>query len=292
MDNPKEHIPVLLSETIEILKPLPGESYLDLTAGRGGHARAVIAAGVHPKDCVLVDRDLEAIAFLRSDPTFAGSTIIHSSFEQAAQELAAQGKKFDMVLADIGVSSPHLDTASRGFSISSPGPLDMRMDTSQVLDAATIINECPMDRLIQVLRDFGEEPRAKRIAQLITEARPVGSTTELASIVAQAYPGYSKKHPATRTFQAIRIAVNDELSQLSNVLQYASELLNTGGRLAIITFHSLEDRIVKTYFSEYASDGFDTDLRHLTKKPVMGSAHEIVTNPRARSAKLRAVVKK
>jgi 16S rRNA (cytosine1402-N4)-methyltransferase len=149
-----------------------------------------------------------------------------------------------------------------------------------------------MDRLIQVLRDYGEEPRAKFIAKLIIAARPIATTADLATIVAQAYPGYSKKHPATRTFQAIRIAVNDELSQLSNVLPLASELLAPHGRFAVISFHSLEDRIVKAYFSEFASDGFDTELRLLTKKPITGSANEIVHNPRARSAKLRAVAKK
>jgi 16S rRNA (cytosine1402-N4)-methyltransferase len=292
IDTNTEHIPVLLSETLEILHPLPGASYLDCTAGRGGHARAIIAAGVLPQDCVLIDRDLEAIAYLQNDPELAGCRIIHDTFEAAARKLASQGIRFDMVLADIGVSSPHLDTASRGFSISSPGPLDMRMDTSQVLTASTIVNEWDMDRLVQVLRDYGEEPRARYIAKLITAARPIATTTELAYIVAQAYPGHSKRHPATRTFQAIRIAVNDELSQLARVLPLAAELLKPGGRLAVISFHSLEDRIVKAYFSEYASDGFDTELRLLTKKPITGSANEIVTNPRARSAKLRAVVKK
>ena len=285
MEQTSDHIPVLLEETIAYLQPQPGASYLDCTAGRGGHALAVIHAGVLPTDCVLIDRDPEAIAYLQNHPILRSCTIIHDAYAHAAQELARQGKRFAMILADVGVSSPHLDTASRGFSISSSGPLDMRMDTSQVLTASAIVNEWPEDRLIEILHDYGEEPRAKRIAQLIIAARPITSTAELASIVARAYPGHSKRHPATRSFQAIRIAVNDELDQLSAVLPVASELLAPAGRLAIISFHSLEDKIVKEYFRNQKESNL------ITKKPIVASEEEINENPRSRSAKLRVIEK-
>lgn len=165
------------------------------------------------------------------------------------------------------------------------------MDESQPLTAGDIVNTYPEEILARLLKEYGEEPKARAVAARIVKSRPVTSTTQLATIVAAVWPGYSKVHPATRTFQALRIAVNDELGLLSRTLPLLTELLSPGGRLAIITFHSLEDRIVKQYFASASGDRFDTDLRALTKKPLAAGNTELVSNPRARSAKLRAVVK-
>jgi 16S rRNA (cytosine1402-N4)-methyltransferase len=197
-----------------------------------------------------------------------------------------------MILADLGVSSPHLNEASRGFSIKADGPLDMRMDQSQTLTAGQVVNTYSAANLEDILKRYGEEPKAKQIASLIVNNRPITTTHQLAAIVAKAWPGYSKVHPATRTFQALRIAVNDELELLRLSLPiWMDDLLAPGGRIAIISFHSLEDRIVKHAFAEKAGDRYDAALRLLTKKPVTGDEDEIVSNPRARSAKLRAAVK-
>jgi 16S rRNA (cytosine1402-N4)-methyltransferase len=196
-----------------------------------------------------------------------------------------------MILADLGVSSPHLDQASRGFSLNAEGPLDMRMDQSQDLTAATIVNQWDEAEIAKILKDFGQEPKAQKIARQIVAARPLNSTKELAKIVGKVWRGFSRVHPATRTFQALRITVNSELAQLEQSLPLIAELLVPGGRMAIISFHSLEDRIVKQFLAEYAADVFDAELQLLTKKPVTASNDEIVSNPRARSAKLRAAAK-
>lgn len=286
-----QHVPVLLQETISVLRPQPGESYLDLTAGRAGHAQSVLGITANTSGAVLVDRDLDAISALSSNASLRGAAILHNDFLSACVQLVASEQKFDMILADFGVSSPHLDIASRGFSLKSEGPLDMRMDQSRGIDAATIVNTWTVEQLTDILRAFGEEPKARQIARLITEHRPFQTTTQLASIVSRAYPGHSKKHPATKTFQALRVAVNDELAQISATLPIALQLLKPGGRLAIITFHSLEDRIVKQCFQEYAADTYDSHFRQLTKKPITAEQNELVLNPRARSAKLRAVEK-
>jgi 16S rRNA (cytosine1402-N4)-methyltransferase len=291
-DHQNKHIPVLLSEVLEYLKPQKGETYLDVTAGYGGHAQEVLGRTLQDQGTVLVDRDPAAIQALQEH--FAHNNAIdiqQSDFYRAAHDLEAQGKKFDMILADLGVSSPHLDNASRGFSLKDDGPLDMRMDTTQPLSAADIVNTYSEDELIRILKEYGEEPKARSIARNIIESRPIQTTSELAAIVTRSWPGYSKVHPATRTFQALRIAVNDELGLLTQTLPVLINLLNPGGRLAIISFHSLEDRLVKQFLAEHSGNRYDVELELLTKHPITASEHELVLNPRARSAKLRAAVK-
>ncbi len=285
------HIPVLLEDVLRYLNPQKAESYLDLTAGYGGHASAILERTLSPKTATLVDRDQSAIDYLRQQFKGKGATIIHKDYLSASQELLVAGRQFDIILADIGVSSLHLDNASRGFSLKADGPLDMRMDERQSITAGEIVNNYDELMLVDLLRRYGEEPRANKIARLIVEHRPIKSTHDLAAIVAQAWPGYSKVHPATRTFQALRIAVNDELAQLEQSLPIWTDLLAPGGRIAVISFHSLEDRLVKTYFNQVAGDRYDASLRLLTKHPVTGSQAEVVFNPRARSAKLRAAAK-
>lgn len=276
---------------MQYLRPSAGETYLDVTAGYGGHAGEVLERTRTPKETVLVDRDSNAIREL--EKVFEGSDvrILRQDFYTASRALLDEGRRFDMILADLGVSSPHLNEAGRGFAISQEGPLDMRMDQSQGLTAADIVNTYGTDDLIRILDKYGEEPKARQIAHIIVQNRPFATTTQLASAVARAWPGHSKVHPATRTFQGLRIAVNDELRLLQDSLPVWMELLAPGGRLAVISFHSLEDRLVKQAFADAAGDRYDADLRLLTKRPVTADEHEIVSNPRARSAKLRAVSK-
>lgn len=290
-DQPKAHVPVLLAEVLHYLSPKEGDTYLDLTAGYGGHAEAILERTHNPSGAVLVDRDSHATTVLMDKFAGQGPEIIHTDFYTASRQLRADAQQFDVVLADLGVSSPHLNEASRGFAIASDGPLDMRMDQAQALTAAEIVNTYSEAALATLLERYGEEPKAKKIAHLIVESRPIANTTELARIAARAWPGHSKVHPATRTFQAIRIAVNDELGLLEQSLPVWIDLLKPGGRLAVISFHSLEDRLVKAAFAEAAGNRYDATLAILTKHPVTASVQEKVSNPRARSAKLRAAAK-
>lgn len=283
------HVPVLLEPVLQCLDPKPGETYLDLTAGYGGHASAVLAKTNAFDGAVLVDRDEQAIAALQ--PLAAkGVQLIHTDFLSASQQLEEQEKQFDLILADLGVSSPHLDKASRGFSIVSDAPLDMRMDTRQELTAATVVNTYEADKLADIIWRYGEEPKSRQIARLIVKNRPITTTTQLAQVVSKAWPGHSKTHPATRTFQAIRIFVNDELGLLERAVPIWIKLLKPGGRLAVISFHSLEDRIVKRMLAE-RGEGYEAVVTVLTKRPITASPEELVFNPRARSAKLRAALK-
>lgn len=286
-----QHIPVLLAEVLTYLDPKEGDSYLDLTAGYAGHASVVLERTLQPSQAVLVDRDQFAIDYLKQQFAGTKAEVVHSDFLSAAKQLLARGKKFDVILADLGVSSPHLDSASRGFSVRLDGPLDMRMDQTQEYKASDIVNGYDEAGLAKLIRRYGEEPRANRIARLIVAHRPITTTTELAKIVAKAWPGHSKQHPAIRTFQALRIAVNDEIGQLEAALPIWIQLLAPGGRIAVISFHSLEDRVVKRAFSDEAGERYDATLKLLTKQPVTGTQEQIVSNPRARSAKLRAAVK-
>jgi 16S rRNA (cytosine1402-N4)-methyltransferase len=286
------HIPVLLEQVLTYLDPKAGESYLDLTGGYGGHASAVLERTGKPGSATLVDRDQNAIAELEKRFAGQGVSLMRADFLSASEQLKAAGKQFDMILADLGVSSPHLNQASRGFSIKADGPLDMRMDQSQSLTAEVMVNTYKADELADILKRYGEEPKARQIATLIVGNRPLKTTSELANTVAKAWPGYSKVHPATRTFQALRIAVNDELELLRKSLPiWILDLLAPGGRIVVISFHSLEDRLVKQALAEYSGDRYDAPLRLLTKKPATGSDDELVSNPRARSAKLRAASK-
>lgn len=287
----KIHEPVLLALVMQYLEPKVNDSYLDLTAGYGGHAQAIINKTRRPDKAVLVDRDQTAIDYL-TKLFGTKSTIIHDDFVSAAQQIKEQKQKFNIILADLGVSSLHLNQSERGFAIKHNGPLDMRMDIRQTLTAATIVNNYSESELANILKRYGEEPKAKQIAKLIVNNRPLMTTVQLADIVAQAWPGFSRINPATRTFQALRIAVNNELELLAKAIPIWMDLLEKNGRLAIISFHSLEDRIVKQSFAEYSGDRYDALLQLLTKHPLVASSQELVFNPRSRSAKLRVVVKK
>lgn len=288
--NQTHHTPVLESQVLKYLDPKPKETYLDLTAGYGGHA-GVVRARTNGWPMVLVDRDSNAIAYLKKRFTDEHVEFIQADFLSASQKLVKTGRSFDMILADIGVSSPHLNIASRGFSIKNDGPLDMRMDQSQELTADKIVNSYSEKDLVKILRDYGEEPRAFKVARAIIAARPIKTTQELAAVVARQFRGYHKVHPATRTFQGLRIAVNDELGQLEKAIPLWIKLLRPGGRIGIISFHSLEDRIVKKAFADKSGSTYDADLKVLTKRPEIADKHEIVSNPRARSAKLRVAAK-
>ncbi len=289
-----QHAPVLLREVLQYLAPEKGDSLLDATAGYGGHAEAILEVTSQTAESVLIDRDENSIVQLKKRFNGSELTIMHDDFAHATQALASKGRKFNLILADLGVSSPHLDNASRGFSFQLDGPLDMRMDSSRGLTAADIVNSSSEDTLVGLLKAYGEDPKAKKVAQAIVASRPISTTFGLANIVADVYGGRGryKTHPATKTFQALRIVVNDELAQLRFALPLWLEMLQTGGRIAIISFHSLEDRIVKQIFSDQGGERYDATIKLLTKKPIIGDKNEIVLNPRARSAKLRVAVKK
>lgn len=287
------HVPVLLDATLTQLAPKPGETYLDLTAGYGGHASAVLDVTKNFSGAVLVDRDENAITELQALKG-KGARLVHTDFVTAAKQLHENGERFDLVLVDLGVSSPQLDRAERGFSFSKDGPLDMRMDPSAEKSAKEIVNRSSEDTLRRIIVDYGEVPIgfASRIAKAIIRKRPFETTTELADLILNEHRGkWQRIHPATRTFQALRIATNDELTQVKEMLPLLPDLLNKGGRVGIISFHSLEDRLVKRYFKEQSVAGFEAELDILTKKPIEG-AIEDVHNLRARSAKLRVAVKK
>ncbi|MDQ2973007.1 MAG: 16S rRNA (cytosine(1402)-N(4))-methyltransferase RsmH [bacterium] len=286
-----KHIPVLLQEVIDVLNPKTGESYVDMTAGYGGHAESILSISGNYGDSYLVDRDNNAINTLQSIFGELGINLMNCDYLEASKKLATSGQRFDMILADVGISSPHIDNASRGFTFIGENPLDMRMDQTQKLNAETIVNSYSEEEIISILRKYGEEPRARLITKMIIENRPISNTAQLAQIVAKAYPGYSKRHPATRTFQALRIAVNDELGQLEQALPLWLDLLSPGGRLAVISFHSLEDRLVKQIFKASAVEGYDSEYKSLTRRPITATNEELVFNPRSRSAKLRAVEK-
>ncbi|HOR23192.1 16S rRNA (cytosine(1402)-N(4))-methyltransferase RsmH [Candidatus Saccharibacteria bacterium] len=285
------HEPVLLSEVLKYLSPKKGESYVDMTAGGGGHAAAILEYTKSYQSSVLVDRDRTAVGKLRQKFANRGVKIMYHDFYEAAELLANKGVKFDMLFADLGLSSLHLNTASRGFSFLHSGPLDMRMDQRQQLTANKIVNEWEADELERILREYGEEPEARKIAASIVASRPLKTTVELAEAVTRVTTKWQRKHPATRTFQAIRLAVNSELELLKKALPVWLALTQPGGRIGIITFHSLEDRIVKRFFAEHSANSFEKDLNLLFKHPVTPGRHEVVYNPRSRSAKLRVAVK-
>lgn len=291
------HLPVLPMAVLSYLNPKEGESYLDLTAGYGGHADAVLGRTLGFNHAFLVDRDQNAIVHLQKKYRGKGITILHQDFLSALQRLKKEGTQFDMVLADLGVSSPHLDDMSRGFSYKGgpDSPLDMRMDQRQATSAETLVNTASEAELTDIIRHYGEEPLARRIARQIVADRPLQNVDDLVSSIEKAYGmrAYkSRTHPATRTFQALRIAVNDELELLKKSLPLMIDVLKPGGRIVVISFHSLEDRIVKQMLNNLAGDRYDAVLHLLTKQPVTADESEIVFNPRARSAKLRAAVKK
>ena len=285
----EHHKPVLLSEVLRVLDPKPGESYLDLTAGYAGHASKILAVTRNYKGSTLVDRDDYAVNFLEQKFKAQEIDIKHMDFYSAALLLIECGNSFDLVLADFGVSSPQLDREDRGFSFQTAGPLDMRMDRRQELTAAGVVNHFSEARLSEIFEKYGElSPGfSQKVARLIVRNRPFSNTKELADLIASS-ARHSRIHPATRVFQAIRIVVNDELGLISRTLPLLPKLLKPGGRVAIITFHSLEDRLVKEYFKEASSLGEESALKLITKSPITAEKVELGNNPRSRSAKLRA----
>ena len=290
---PHLHVPVLLEQSLSILQPKKGESYLDLTAGYGGHAKEFLKITKNYKDSVLVDRDEFAILNLKALQA-KGAELMHTDFISATEKLIEEEKKFDIVFVDLGVSSPQLDKEERGFSFNKDGPLDMRMDRRQDISAADIVNRATPKELETIIAKYGEEKPAftARIVEAIRTNRPIRTTKELSDLIlSQHRGGWQKTHPATRTFQALRIATNEEIKQVENLLPKLSKLLNNGGRVGIISFHSLEDRLVKQYFKDQDEAGLEASLKLLIKKPIDGATYD-VHNPRSRSAKLRAAVKK
>ena len=282
------HIPVLLSDVLKYLQPREGETYLDLTAGYGGHADKILEVTRNYNGAVLNDRDQNAIDFLSAKYHEVKPKLMHDDFYSTALRLVESGISFDMILADFGVSSPQLDRGERGFSFAREARLDMRMDESQELDAWAVVNKWSERKLADIFETYAEERRgrAEMLAREICMHRPIETTTELADLIKSKSP-HSHTHPATRIFQAIRIAVNDELGIIESTLPLLPKLLNPGGRVAIITFHSLEDRLVKDFFREESSKGIESTLKIVNKKPIIAEDIEIVNNPRARSAKLR-----
>ncbi|UYY78684.1 16S rRNA (cytosine(1402)-N(4))-methyltransferase RsmH [Sphingomonas sp. R1] len=295
------HIPVLLDEVLDALAIQSGEIHVDGTFGAGGYTRAMLDAG---GTVVAFDRDPTAIANgARLVAEREGKlTLVHAPFSRLAEELDARGlAPMDGVVLDIGVSSMQLDQAERGFSFQQDGPLDMRM-AGEGMSAADWLNSADEGEIADVLFHYGEEPRARRVAKFIVEARPLTRTSELAAVVRRAlgHRPHDKKDPATRTFQAVRIHINRELDELTDVLAAAERVLKPGGRLVVVTFHSLEDRLVKRFFRE-RSGSTPAGSRHrpavgpraepsfeTPAKAVRPGEAELVRNPRARSATLRA----
>lgn len=301
------HVPVLLSECMTYLNIRPDGVYVDGTLGMGGHARAILERLTTGR-LIAVDRDPTAIerAGAALEPFRDRLTLVHGNFRDIAAILAELSvSAADGMLFDLGVSSPQLDETDRGFSYMTDAPLDMRMDETDKLDAWFIVNHWPQDKILRILRDYGEERYAGRIAAAIVARRSqkeIMTTLELVDIIKSAMPAAAlreKQHPAKRSFQAIRIAVNDELSAVSQMMDTAPDCLAVGGRLAVISFHSLEDRIVKNAIqarengctcpreAPVCTCGFVRTLRSVTRKPITAAGEELEANPRSRSAKLR-----
>ena len=294
------HRPVLLQEVLACLQPRSGGIYLDGTVGDGGHSQAILETSGPDGRLIGLDRDAAALAHAgpRLLPFGARAMLIQSHFREADHIVAEKGiRGIHGAILDLGVSSRQLDTAARGFSFMSDGPLDMRMDTREPRTAADLVNSLPESELARLLFKHGEERYARRIARAIVRRResgPILTTRALVDVIRRKVPPaylYGRLHCATRTFQALRIAVNRELEDLGSTLQLLALLLLPGGRLIVISYHSLEDRIVKHTFrglGQGARTGFDV----LTKQPIKPSADECADNPRARSAKLRVLARK
>ena len=279
------HIPVMANEAVQYLQPAPGKVFVDCTLGGGGHTEA-LGTGVR---VIAFDRDRDAIeAAKKKLAAYNSIEYIHDNFANLKKHVK---EKVDGILFDLGVSSDQIDTPARGFSFRSGGLLDMRMDASQKLTAAEIVNDWPPGGLEKIFKEYGEERFAKRISNGIRATRtekPIKTTLELKEIIEKAIPTWKKRESVTRIFQALRLAVNSELNNLSQALKDAVALLRPGGRIVVISYHSLEDRIVKHAFRAFAQNGI---LKIMTKKPLPPAAQEIEENPRAKSAKLRAAEK-
>ena len=296
MERP-QHVPVLLEESLEYLNVQPGGVYVDATLGLGGHSAAIARKLGGAGRLICFDRDPEAMgkaqARLAAVAEELGAEMpqvqyVPRPFSEIAEVI--EPGSLDGLLADFGVSSLQLDEAHRGFSFRADGPLDMRMDSRSELTAQQVVNQADEEDLANLIYEFGEERRSRRIARAIVRARPIETTAELARVISAVAPSMKgdKIHPATRTFQALRIRVNDEIGEIQSLLKSAESLLKPGGRVVLISFHSLEDRPVKDRFKEAAKAG---TLEILTKKPVVAGEQESLRNPRSRSAKLRAAEK-
>ena len=296
------HRPVLAKETIELLAPRPGSLILDGTCGGGGHTEAILLTGA---DVLALDQDPDALAFVAARLTNFGDrvTLRRANFREAGRVLDELGiAQIGGALLDLGVSSRQLENADRGFSLVRNGPLDMRMDPRRELTAAEVVNSYAEEELMNIFREFGEEPAARRIASQIVKLRketPFRETLSLAKAIEKIVGRHGRRHPATRVFQALRIEVNDELRALEEGLVALTNRLETSSRIAVITFHSLEDRIVKNFFRNRSREWLDRpewpeprpnpdfSLRLITPKPVEPDAIEQRANPRSRSARLR-----
>jgi 16S rRNA (cytosine1402-N4)-methyltransferase len=282
------HIPVMLNEALEYLAVRPDGTYADVTAGLGGHAGA-IAAHLGNGRVVAFDRDAESLEQAKQNTVAVADRIRfgQAAFSELRQALAGQGlERVDGILADLGVSRYQLTEAERGFSLAAAGPLDMRMDRAQTLTAEELVNTADERALADLIYQLGEEGRSRQITRAIVRARPLRDTLHLARVIEGAAPRTGRLHPATRTFMALRRAVNRETEELDALLEHAPGLVSSGGRMVVITFMSLEDRQVKEAFRRLAQQG---RARLLTKHVVKPSEEELQTNPAARSAKLRAV---
>jgi 16S rRNA (cytosine1402-N4)-methyltransferase len=308
LDMPRTHVPVLAGELIEALDPQPGQVAIDCTLGGGGHAR-LVAERIGPAGTLIgIDRDPlaeEAFAALAAEVPCA-TRFLRADFEHGLRTLAEEGLRADLVYLDLGMSSMQVDTRERGFSYAYDAPLDMRMDPDQELSALDVVNEWDRRRLARTLREYGEERFADRIADRIVRARPLSTTFELVDAITAAIPAparFAGGHPAKRTFQAIRIAVNDELAQLDAALPLAWQVLAPGGRLAAISFQSLEDRRVKRFLADRTRGcicppdlpvcgcGRTPEAELVFRRSVAPSPGEVAHNPRSKSARLRAASK-
>lgn len=306
-----KHSPVLLQEALVWLAVRPGGVYVDCTAGMGGHSGAILAALEGRGRLIAVDRDAQALEYARARflPEFQNVEFYHENFKNLPLILRNLGiSAIDGCLLDLGVSSLQLESAERGFSFRMEGPLDMRMDADQSITAAHLVNELEEEELARIFREYGEEPASRKIARAIVEQRRLRkfrTTTELAELVANVTGKHHSQriHPATRIFQALRIKVNEELGGLQTFLEQVIEILNPGGRLVVISFHSLEDRIVKRTFQRESGRCVCfrpaplctcprlAKVEILTRKPVRPTPGEVEVNPRSRSARLRAVAR-
>ena len=306
-----EHVPVLYDEVMQALNIQPDGIYVDGTVGGGGHSSGICERLSREGTLIAVDRDNEALEAARA--RLAGyecnKKFIHANYSDTDVIAEAAGGKVQGILLDLGVSSYQLDNAERGFSYMQDAPMDMRMNEDDILTAYDVVNSYSEKDLHRIIKEYGEEKWASRIAQFIVKARsdkPVETTGELTEIIKAAIPARARRtgpHPAKRTFQAIRIEVNDELGHLRDAVRKLPDLLDSGGRIAIITFHSLEDRIVKTEFERRLDPctcpkefpvcvcGKVADVRKITRKPLTASEEELEINPRSRSAKLRVIEK-
>ncbi len=309
-----EHIPVLFDDVMELLQPRPGGRYIDGTLGGGGHTAGILAASAPDGQILAFDLDPEAIAFARRRLESLGNehdsdrvTYVHASYAEMGRVAPEYNyENVDGILLDLGLSSRQLEEADRGFSFMREGPLDMRFDPTQETTAAELVNNLPVESLAGLFWRYGEERNSRRYARAIVDNRPIDTTTELAAIIEKEAPGWVRRkriHPATQVFQALRIAVNRELESLETGLEAAVDLLKPGGRVAVISFHSLEDRFVKNYFRDLTKDcicpprqpictcDVEPVLRLVTRKPVMADEDEVEENPRSRSARLRVAEK-